>query len=191
MSDKNIIDLFNKTKISAKKYKSTGYIELEGINGKCRKFNKDLFEKYDVSARKIVFEKLGNIIIKDNPNKYGEDLCVITKDIPYKYIEIQVYASWKEEKFPHKKPYIHARKTRFSNKTLFICFSNDFTQVILFSKYYVHDTPSRLKKYDRELVHFIEWKNVYLIPTEKLSIKEIKKMSGISTSDTEDSVSSS
>ena len=103
------------------------------------------------------------------------------------YLIEKVYASWKEEKFPHIKPYIHARKTRFSDKTLFICFSNDFSQVILFSKYYVHHIPNRLKKYDREMVHFIEWKNVCLIPVEKLSIKIIKKISCITTSDTESS----
>jgi hypothetical protein len=78
-----------------------------------------LSNNFDTNARNKIKEKFGNFII-DNPNIYGEDMVVVNKKIPFKFIELQVYGKWKD-KFPATMPYIYERKLKFSKKTLFIC----------------------------------------------------------------------
>ena len=173
------------------KYKKAKYIQLANINGKTKRFNQEIFDKYDTPARKIIIDLLGEKNVGDNPDKYGEDLVVIAKSIPFKFIEIQVYASWKEKDFPYDQPYIPARKMRFSKKTLFMCFNNDLNHIIMFSRKYMNEKSERLKKYDREMVNFVDWRYVTILPLYKLTKKEIQKRGGLLTSDTEDSSSDS
>ena len=55
---------------------------------------------------------------------------------------------------------------RFSKKTLFVAFNKFMTELIIFDKKSICKIPSRLKKYDRELVHYVEWSKCIKTKTE-------------------------
>ena len=55
----------------------------------------------------------------------------------------------------------------------------------------MNEKSERLKKYDREMVNFVDWRYVTILPLYKLTKKEIQKRGGLLTSDTEDSSSDS
>ena len=150
---------------------------IEGIPGKVAKFNQKLFDKYDVEGRKI----LKNILtdsIDDNPDIYGEDMIFNIKPFPYKYLEVQAYANWDTEKFPYKFPFVYARKMRFSKKTLFVAFNRHFSEIIIFGRKSICETPSRLKKYDRELINYVPWGNTLRLKTCDLTINMIREYFG-------------
>src|SRR5947209_7602699 len=80
------------------------------LKGKIKKFDQKLFDKYDIPARTIVKEKLGALVY-DNPDIYGQDLVLNDKECKYKYIELQVCASWiTDDDYPFKKPFVYERK---------------------------------------------------------------------------------
>lgn len=161
-----------------KKHKETKreYRTIKGITGKVTKFDQKLFDKYDVGARNIAKQYLGNSI-KDNEDQYGEDMIFTVKPFPYKYLELQVCALWEDE-YPYDQVFIYARKMRFSKKTLFLTFNRNFTQCIIFGRQYVSDKISKLKKYDREHVHFVHWGKTMKLKTIELSINAIRRYSG-------------
>ena len=119
-------------KPNAKKYYKTGGSNTNTDAGKHKVFDKDLSDAFDIKAREIIKSCLGPGII-DNPNKYGEDMIVLTSRIPYGYIELQVYGKWIDV-FPYPMPYIYERKMKFNPNTLFICFNAQFDKAIVFSK---------------------------------------------------------
>jgi hypothetical protein len=43
--------------------------------GKIKKFDENLYNKYDIPARELLKEKLGDKI-KDNPDIYAEDMLI-------------------------------------------------------------------------------------------------------------------
>lgn len=157
-------------------YKKDELIKLNNVEGKVKKFNKKLYDKYDNKAREIIKNLLGNSI-KDNENIYAEDMIFTIKNFPYKYLEIQVLGKW-ENIFPYNYPFVYARKMKFSKDTLFVTFNKHLTEIILFARNGISNIASKLKKYDRETVYYISWNNVIKLPTYKLSIKLIKEFSG-------------
>lgn len=150
---------------------------IEGIKGKVSAFNEKLFTKYDVEGRKVVKYMLGDAI-DDNPDIYGEDMIFNLSPFPYKYLEVQVYAKWEDKKFPYDSPYVYARKMRFSPDTLFVAFNKFFNEVIIFGRTVICDENKRLKKYDREFVNFVPWRNAIRTTTDNLSIDLIKDYYG-------------
>lgn len=158
------------------KQKKREYRKIEGITGKVTKFDQTLYDKYDVGARNVIKHVLGNLI-KDNEDQYGEDMIFTTKGFPYKYLELQVCAHW-EDDYPYELPFIYARKMRFSKRTLFLTFNRHFTKCIIFGREYVSDTLSRLKKYDREHVHFVHWGKTMQLKTIDLTLNAIRRYSG-------------
>ncbi len=152
------------------------------IVGKTRAFDQNLFEKYDTIAREFVKNKLGEFVM-DNPNMYGEDMLFICDALPYKYIELQVYASWTKNAFPYACPYIYARKMKFDDDTLFISFNKDMTQIIMFPKKAISTMAYRLKKYDREMVYYIPWCKTMKIDADDLSLNVIKLYNGVDIDD--------
>lgn len=127
--------------------------------GKIKKFDKELHEKYDIPARDKVKELLGDYIC-DNPDTYGEDMILNIPESNYKYLELQVCASWTENRFPFPKPYIYERKMKFSNKCLFLLFNKNLTKGLLFSRDTIVGKPKRFKKYSREFIYDIQWSKV-------------------------------
>jgi hypothetical protein len=158
------------------KQKKREYRKIEGITGKVTKFDQTLFDKYDVGARNVIKHILGEAV-KDNEDQYGEDMIFTIKGFPYKYLELQVCAYWEDE-YPYELPFIYARKMRFSKRTLFLTFNKYFTQCIIFGREYVSDTLSRLKKYDREHVHFVHWGKTMKMLTVNLTLNAIRRYSG-------------
>jgi hypothetical protein len=160
------------------KVKKDKLIQIAGVTGKSKKFNADLHQKFDIEARDILKHILCDYV-RDNENEFGEDLIFDCKELPYKYIEVQVCGTWTTENYPYDKPFVYARKMRFSKKTLFITFSKDYTRFIMFSRKVIDSTPSRLKKYAREVVHFVPWNNSMKTTTSRLTLNLIKSYAGV------------
>jgi len=136
------------------------YIIDNSLVGKHSKFNQELFEKYDVPARKIMKEALGDFIM-DNPNIYEQDLIITQNHCKYKYIELQVCATWVNDKFPHENVYIYERKKHYDNDTLFITLNKLMTMGFIFDAKSIKDSkPRRIKKYGREFVCDVPWNKI-------------------------------
>lgn len=150
------------------------YKKIGGMSGKIKVFDQRLADRYDVKPRSIIKEKLGELII-DNPDKYGEDMVVLTDEIPYGYIELQVYGKWKEEEFPYESPFVYERKMKFCETTLFICFNSTYEKLVMFSRDSVHPKRYRAKKYSREFVHYVPWNKAMTLSTENLCMDIIRR----------------
>ena len=163
--------------ITKPKHKKTGLIKINGISGNVKKFDKKLYDKYDIDARSVIKNMLGDAI-KDNENQYAEDMVFTLKPFPYKYLEVQVLSKWEGEVFPYICPFVYARKMRFSEKTLFVTFNKFLSEMVIFSRERISDIPSRLKKYDREMVHYISWMKCIKIKTSEFNARLIREYSG-------------
>ena len=91
----------NNTNKIRPKYKKIG-----GMSGKIKIFDQRLSDRYDIKCRDIIKTRLGESIV-DNPDLYGEDMIVLTDEIPYGYIELQVYGKWKTGDFPYESPFVY------------------------------------------------------------------------------------
>jgi len=140
--------------------------------GKHKRFDQKLHDKYDIPARKIIKEKLGDWV-KDNPDTKKQDL-IITKPFRYKYIEVQINACWEKDKYPHDNLYVYERKGKYADDTLFITLDKLLTSGYLFDRKSFSSKPRRLKKYSREFVYDIPWRRALPLNIENLSVEIIK-----------------
>jgi len=140
--------------------------------GKIKKFDEKLYNKYDIPAREILKNKLGDKI-KDNPDIYAEDMIIDDIDCKYKFLEIQACADWIGEKYPHNKPFVFERKGHFDDKTLFILFDKHLTKALLFAKTSLEKIPVRTKKYSRYYKYEVPWNKVVTVHMENFSIEDI------------------
>lgn len=125
--------------------------------GKHPKFNQQLFNKYDIPARKKIKDQLGDFV-EENPDIYKQDFVITDPTCKYKFIEVQVCPSWKNGIYPYKRPFIHARKSVYGDDTLFITLNYEMDQVFMFcSKSAINCKPRRMKKWSREYVYDVEW----------------------------------
>ena len=140
--------------------------------GKIKKFDENLYNKYDIPARDILKSKLGDKI-KDNPDIYAEDMIIDDIDCKYKFLEIQACADWIGEKYPHNKPFVFERKGHFDDKTLFILFDKHLTKALLFAKTSLEKIPVRTKKYSRYYKYEVPWNKVITVHMENFSIEDV------------------
>ena len=140
--------------------------------GKIKKFDEKLYNKYDIPAREILKNKLGDKI-KDNPDIYAEDMIIDDIDCKYKFLEIQACADWIGEKYPHNKPFVFERKGHFDDKTLFILFDKHLTKALLFAKTSLEKIPVRTKKYSRYYKYEVPWNKVVTVYMENFSIEDV------------------
>ena len=140
--------------------------------GKIKKFDEKLYNKYDIPAREILKNKLGDKI-KDNPDIYAEDMIIDDIDCKYKFLEIQACADWIGEKYPHNKPFVFERKGHFDDKTLFILFDKHLTKALLFAKTSLEKIPVRTKKYSRFYKYEVPWNKVITVHMENFSIEDV------------------
>jgi hypothetical protein len=140
--------------------------------GKIKKFDEKLYNKYDIPAREILKNKLGDKI-KDNPDIYAEDMIIDDIDCKYKFLEIQACADWIGEKYPHNKPFVFERKGHFDDKTLFILFDKHLTKALLFAKTSLETIPVRTKKYSRYYKYEVPWNKVVTVHMENFSIEDV------------------
>ena len=152
--------------------------KINGMIGKIKIFDQELSDRYDKRARCIVKSKLGPAV-KNNPDKYAEDMIVVTNRIPYGYMELQVYGKWTENIFPYDSPFIYERKMKFCETTLFICFNASYDKLVMFSRTSIHPKRHRVKKYSREYIHYVPWSKAILLDTDKLSIEIIRQYCGL------------
>ena len=66
-------------------------------------------KKYDVPARKIIKEKLGENV-EDNPDIYHEDMLLNIPECKYNYLELQVCTKWISDKYPYRNPFVLCKK---------------------------------------------------------------------------------
>lgn len=134
------------------------------LKGKRNKFNEDQFNRYDPPARDKIREKLDSFVI-DNPDKFKQDFIITDENCKYKYLEIQVCASWFGQRFPFEKVFVYERKSVYDYDTLFITLNKNLTRGYIFdAKSFKDSEPRRLKKYCREFVYDVPWHRI--IPFE-------------------------
>lgn len=142
--------------------------------GKHKKFDPKLFEKYDIPARIKTKQILGDFV-QDNPNIYEQDLIITDKDYKYKYLEIQVCAGWKDQKYPFKNIYIYEHKIRFGDETLFIFYSKDLSRGYVFDLATCRNNePVRLKKYSKYFIYLIPWNQVLFFISDLFNPEDLK-----------------
>jgi len=163
--------------IKSEKVKKIQYVQPMHTAGKVRKFDQKLFDKYDVEARDMVKNILKDNV-RDNENIYGEDMIFNIKPFPCKYLELQVFSKWDTDVFPYVYPFVFARKMKFSSNTLFLTFNKWLTELILFRRDDISNKSTRLKKYDRELIHYVTWGKTIKIKTYQLTPKLIREFYG-------------
>jgi len=140
----------------------TKYIYDTRLVGKHSCFDQKLYEKYDLPARDIVKKALNEFVITD-PN------------YKYKYIELQVCATWVSDKFPYNNVYIYERKGCYGNDTLFITLDRHLTRGFVFDAESIKDKePRRIKKYAREFVYDIPWNRIMPFNIDDLTPELIK-----------------
>lgn len=138
------------------------YLDDPNLVGKRRRFDENMFLKYDIPAREKIKEKLNDFVV-DNPDIYQQDLIIKddSNQCKYKYIEIQVCANWFYEKYPFPKVFVYERKGKYDLDTLFITLNKSLTRGYIFdAKSFKDSKPRRLKKYCREFVYDIPWNRI-------------------------------
>lgn len=140
--------------------------------GKIKKFDEKLYNKYDIPARELLKVKLGDKI-RDNDDIYGEDMIFQDDECKFKYLEIQVCATWIGDKYPYEKPFVFERKGHFSDDTLFILFNKHMTKALLFAKTSLDKVPTRTKKYSRFFKYDVSWDKVVMVYMEYFNMDDI------------------
>lgn len=158
--------------------KTFKYKKINGMKGKIKKFDQKLSDVFDTKSREIIKKLLGESV-DDNPNKYGEDMIVVNKMIPYDYIELQVYGKWTDQYFPYSMPFVYERKLKFCDRTLFICFNSQYDKLVMFCRSAIRPKRYRLKKYSREMICYVPWGRALCIDTKSFTIESILNYSGI------------
>ena len=138
--------------------------------GRIKKFDEELYNKYDVPARELMKKILGTCV-SDNPDIYKEDMILNMENSKYKYLELQVCTNWISDKYPYEKPFVYARKKLFSDKTLFVILNRHMTCCLLFDQKSLLAKPRRLKRYSRTFVYEVPWYRV--IQTDLDDLPEI------------------
>jgi hypothetical protein len=146
-------------------------LEKTKLNGKIKKFNEKLYNKYDIPARDLIKKKLGDLV-KDNEDIYAEDMVITDPKCKYKFLELQVCATWIND-YPYDKPFVYERKGHFSKDTLFMIFDKNFTKFLMFDKKSLEEKPVRIKKYSRYFIYQVPRSRTVQLYTENFNIDDI------------------
>ena len=101
-----------------------------------KRFDKDLYEKYDQLAKEATTNLLTNLgySVEDHPARYAQDLVVYSTagDIAY-LAECEVKLVWKGDTFPYDSVQLPQRKSKFfEDLTRFFIWNNELTQAMTF-----------------------------------------------------------
>ena len=150
------------------------YYKNSSTIGKHHKFDPYLHEKYDIPARKKIKEVLGDLV-EDNPDQKQQDLIIKSDTCKYKFLEIQVCASWITKTFPFKNVWVYERKDKYGDDTLFLTLDKFLKRGYLFKAICLKNIkPRRKEKYCREYVYDIPWNQVMPITVEHLDKETIE-----------------
>lgn len=156
--------------------KKTKYIYDNSLIGSHRRFNEQMYNKYDIPAREKIKQILGDFV-NDNPDIYSQDLIINSTTCKYKYLEIQVCINWinSDDVYPYPNINIYERKTHYSDDTLFLTLNKNLTCGYLFdAKSFKGSKPRRLKKYSREFVCDIPWNKIMKVYIKHLDQETIE-----------------
>ena len=134
-------------------------------------FNKNMYEKYDIPARKKLLDILGDLLL-ENPDIYNQDF-IINQELckcKYKYLEVQVNASWEQVNYPDSCISVYERKSKYDTDTLYLTMNKLMTRGYLFDRKSFSEKPRRLKKYSREFVYDINFNQAMLVELECLDV---------------------
>ena len=111
------------------------------MQGAYKKFDKDLYKKYDESAKKKTKQFIESMgwKVEDHPDKYAQDL-VATKDGKQFLAECEVKLVWDQPKFPFDTIQLPERKNKFFKKqTVFFIWNKNLNDAIYFWSNHVKD----------------------------------------------------
>lgn len=98
--------------------------------GEYKPFDKSLYRKNDPKSRKVVKKYFlkQNIILEDNPNKFGVDL--ISKDATLQ-VEVEHRLVWKSVEFPYEEINVPERKAKYfvENHICYVILSYDYSHI--------------------------------------------------------------
>lgn len=79
-----------------------------------KRFDKELFDKYDQMGRDIVKSFVGQwgMLAEDNPDRYGVDLLLYAEGKLVACAEVEVRNSWKTVEFPYEDLNVPHRKKK-------------------------------------------------------------------------------
>ena len=101
-----------------------------------KRFDRDLYEKYDQLARQATTTLLTDLgyIVEDHPNRYAQDLVVYINADEIAYLaECEVKLVWQGDLFPYDTVQLPQRKSKFFNElTRFFIWNKDLTQAMTF-----------------------------------------------------------
>lgn len=138
-------------------------------------FDENLLKKYDIPARKKVLGVFGSAV-KENPDTFEQDFIIVGGN-KYKYLEVQVCSTWTNKFYPHKNITIYERKGKYGDDTLFLTLSNNLTLGYLFDLEGVdRNKPRRQRKYSREFVYDIPWRNAIRIEMYNIDEMDIESL---------------
>ena len=144
------------------------YIKYDSVPGLCKRFDKNLLDKFDAPARAKIKEILGEFV-QDNPNIYEQDLIIVSPTCKYKFLELQVCTNWINQKFPYDYVYLYARKARYGKDTIFMTINRFLSRAYLFDYASIEGIkPKRIKKYSRTFVYHIPWRKALYVDLELL-----------------------
>ena len=167
------LDKLEKEFMKEHKIRNSKYRDNPNIIGKQTKFSEKLFKMYDIPARDVIKEILGDFV-KDHPNKYEQDLIITSPTCKYKYMELQVCANWYIE-YPYDTVFVYARKSRYGSDTLFLTLNKTLTKCFIFDADSLNGVkPRRIKKYSREFVYDIPWHRVMQLRVDDLDKETIE-----------------
>ena len=150
------------------KYKNN-YHKKSNLNlvGKHSVFDEEKYKKYDIPAREILKDVLGDFLI-ENPDIYHQDFIINSKNLKYKYLEVQVCADWLNIEYPYPKVWVYERKGKYGKDTLFLTLNRMMTRGMLFDREAFEDKPRRIRKYSKEYVYDIKWNRVIKVVVSEL-----------------------
>lgn len=104
-----------------------------------KKFDKDLYKKYDELAKKATIEFLGGDAREYTENRYAQDIIYTGAEGPL-FAECEVKRVWKGFEFPFDSVQLPARKRKFfARQTLFFVWNEDCTRAATFWSHMIKD----------------------------------------------------
>jgi hypothetical protein len=101
-----------------------------------KRFDRELFEKYDKAAREVTTKvlKAKGYDVVEHPNRYAQDLIAYMPLDDYEFhVECEVKRVWKEDTFPYDSVQLPTRKEKFfDGKTQFFIWNLPMTHAATF-----------------------------------------------------------
>ena len=138
-------------------------------------FDKNLYEKNDSLAKELAinyfkFKEFQKAEV--NPDRYGPDLQVISKNGLSFYVEVEIKQNWDKYAFPFATLNIPKRKGKFlNNKIVFMVISKNLERAVFVNGSDLEDTY--LKEVNNRYVSSGE--QFYQIPTELCKFADLPK----------------